>query len=171
MALFTVNSMLKVEPLIPPLNKGAIVCREHQCPAYLLFLLLKSAASSSPLKRILSDFTSSRSMLISLSRALAFASAIFLSSSISSIRFRRSDSKALIRSIVDLKLLMTIPTQNLSLSTLKTFAVQVHFSFSQKNPSRIYLCTIALLRHRFNFYIGIGRLNNTIQLRCRIVPP
>src|SRR3972149_3761642 len=92
--------------------------------AHFLFLRFKSASSSFPLKRRRSSFTSSRSMFISLSKALAFASAIFLSSSISSIRFLRSPSKALICSTVLLILLITVPSVILNLppATLKTFA-------------------------------------------------
>ena len=75
---------------------------------YFLFLWSKSSSSSlsSPLKSRRNSFTSSLSMLISLSRALAFASAIFLSSSISSSKFPRSDSNDLICSTVFLMLLM-----------------------------------------------------------------
>ena len=74
---------------------------------YFLFLRSKSSSSlSSPLKRRRNSFTSSRNMLISLSRALAFASAIFLSSSISSSKFPRSASNDLICSTVFLMLLM-----------------------------------------------------------------
>jgi hypothetical protein len=75
--------------------------------AYFLFLRSKSSSSlSSPVKSRRSSFTSSLSMLISLSKALAFASAIFLSSSISSSKFPRSDSNDLIWSTVFLMLLM-----------------------------------------------------------------
>ena len=76
---------------------------------YFLFLRSRSSSSSSlssPVKRRRSSFTSSLSMLISLSRALAFASAIFLSSSISSSKFPRSASNDLICSTVFLMLLM-----------------------------------------------------------------
>jgi hypothetical protein len=74
--------------------------------AYLLFLRFGSSSVSSPLKRSRSSFTSSLSILISLSRALAFASAIFLSSSISSNRFSLSASSDLICSTVFLMLLI-----------------------------------------------------------------
>ena len=67
---------------------------------YFLLLRLRSSSLFSPLKRSLSSFTSSLSMLISLSKALAFASAIFLSSSISSNRFSLSVSSDLICSTV-----------------------------------------------------------------------
>ena len=67
---------------------------------YFLLLRLRSSSLSSPLKRSRSSFTSSLSMLISLSKALAFASAIFLSSSISSSRFSLSVSSDLICSTV-----------------------------------------------------------------------
>jgi hypothetical protein len=67
---------------------------------YFLLLRLRSSSLSPPLKRSRSSFTSSLSMLISLSKALAFASAIFLSSSISSSRFSLSVSSDLICSTV-----------------------------------------------------------------------
>ena len=67
---------------------------------YFLLLRLRSSSLSSPLKRSRSSLTSSLSMLISLSKALAFASAIFLSSSISSSRFSLSVSSDLICSTV-----------------------------------------------------------------------
>jgi hypothetical protein len=73
---------------------------------YFLLFRLRSSSSSSPLKRSRSSFTSSLSMLISLSRALAFASAIFLSSSISSNRFSLSASSDLICSTLFLMLLI-----------------------------------------------------------------
>jgi hypothetical protein len=75
---------------------------------HFLFLRFKSVSSFSPLKRSRNSFTSSRNMLISLSKALAFVSAIFLSSSISSSRFPRSASNALICSTVLFILLIVV---------------------------------------------------------------
>src|SRR3989304_5808155 len=88
--------------------REGVVFSEQQSTGYLFFFCPKSEFISSPLRRTRNDFTSSRSMVISLSSAFAFASAIRLSSSISSNRFFRSDSNALIRSIVLLKLLIAI---------------------------------------------------------------
>jgi len=99
--------------------------KQYAVGTYFFFFVLESASKSSPLKRSRNDFTSSRSMLISLSRALAFASAIFFSSSISSSRFLLSVSKALIRSIVFLKLLTSVPSDTVEsiAIALKTFVV------------------------------------------------
>jgi hypothetical protein len=58
----------------------------------------------SPLRRARKELTSFRNLPISLSNAFAFASAILFNSSISTGRFFRSVSNALIRSIVLLKL-------------------------------------------------------------------
>ena len=118
---------------------------EHLHAVYRFFFCPKSASSSSPLKRIRSDLTSSRSIVISLSSAFAFASAIRLSSSISSIRFLRSVSNALIRSVVLFKLLKTISSNSLDsvAAALKICAIQLSrynckLAFGQM--SAVFIC-------------------------------
>ena len=95
--------------------------------SYRFFFCPKSAPNSSPLSRTRRDFTSSRSMLISLSKAFALASAMRFSSSISNRRFCRSLSSALIRSIVPLKLLIRTNSEAFewAFHALKTFALKL----------------------------------------------
>jgi hypothetical protein len=88
---------------------GSRVFQAVCCWVYFFFFCFGSVCGSSPLNRLRREVTSSRSMLISLSSAAVFASAIFLSSSISSSRFFRSVSSVLIFSTVFLKLLIEFP--------------------------------------------------------------
>jgi hypothetical protein len=131
-----------------PLNKGGYRKKSHVRKREWLdyfFFFPELRSRSSPLRSNRRDFTSSRSIVISLSKAFAFASAMRFSSSISNSRFFRSVSNALIRSTVLLKLLKPIHQYRAN------YAIK-HLKLLQSYPAK----TTHPMDNGFNFYIWKG---------------